>query len=258
MSVVVHALSEQSLLTYVKWLFMFGLCGVLALALRRQNHAYSATVQEGQAGLLRAAIVRGNVALALWVMLVLLMIYRDGERVVREGAAYPAAGTPVASAVSGVDESAPEDVPVSEDAISEGIAGAQEELADQYSGSYTPRTLDAQTLSHEASADTLKATYEDAFVSFMILRKCGMAGDAEFRRLYTGLSAELATLGEEASVAGNVMSAASGSYQILYSSAACDAGSLTPVKEGLESFLARRVPEVPATTTQSAPDSRLR
>ena len=215
-----YAVAQLSGWQWLKWVVCIIITMVLARALAKQNMRHATLIAEQGQNQLALALFylaksRGMVALGLWTLLCVLMIYRDIEmeidRVKNGGhsnaghitAAVPAPPTPVVPAVKATPEVIPE----------------------------------ASTDSTEKQLDSIKASYEDAFVSYLILDGCKQSNIHDYEALYLALLGALKPFDTTGKEAGNIIIAASGSYQGLYRGAPCIDSYLTPVKQNFAKFM---------------------
>lgn len=79
--------------------------------------------------------------------------------------------------------------------------------------------------SQEGAQDTLdriKERYEETLVNYFFLRQCNKAGDEEYRIIMGALQAQLQQRMAPASMVQNILLAAQGSYNEIYSRLPCD------------------------------------
>ena len=93
------------------------------------------------------------------------------------------------------------------------------------------------TVNPEKQLDMIKAAYEDAFVSYLILDGCKQSNLRDYEQLYLALLEALKPFDDTGKEAGNIIIAASGSYQGLYRGAPCDDSYLLPVKQNFQQFM---------------------
>lgn len=205
-----YAVAQLEWVQYARWALCVVITCVLAWVMWRQNARYRGLVDEsphqGLAALFNLARVRGVVALMLWVLICAVMVFRDIEMEVNR---VQQAGHRVAGASAIMPE---------------------------------PPTFQAQQdnaapVDAEQQLATIKASYEDAFISYMILDGCKQGQVQDYEAIYVALMQTVSPFDASGKEAGNIVIAASGSYQALYRSAPCDASYLDPVKENLAHFM---------------------
>lgn len=216
-----YGLLQQEMVTYGKWAALVLVTLLLIRAITGQNRQYRRLASDrqedqGRQELLQAALVRGKVAVGLWVLLVVLLIYRDVEQQIALSQRYPdrpSSITPLTDAPAEPDT--PPDAPETNK------PGMPLEQSDQ----------------REATLDTIKAIYEDAFVSYMVLERCGRVGDAEYSRLNARLASALAPHDAPPALVENIIAAARGSYEMLYSANPCEDAELEKIETSFRAFL---------------------
>jgi hypothetical protein len=212
-TLISYALSQLQGVQFIKWGVCVILTVVLARSLAKQNVRHATLVNDqGQnqvaLALFALAKTRGTVALLLWILLCVLMIYRDIEMQI--------------------------------DHVRSGTHGNRAPLASVVPAPPTPAitTPEPAAPNPEKQLDAIKAAYEDAFVSYLILDGCKQSNIRDYEALYLALLEALKPYDSTGKEAGNIIIAASGSYQALYRTAPCEASYLTPVKQNLQQFKA--------------------
>jgi hypothetical protein len=97
----------------------------------------------------------------------------------------------------------------------------------------------------EIEIDKIKTYFEDAYVSYYYLHKCGVARESDNARLYHALLRSLSTY-QASDVAPQIMNAARGSFEVMYSRIRCDAETVQPVQQRFDRFI---------TSFQNAPSN---
>ncbi len=220
LTLVSYAVAQLSGWQWLKWAMCIILTMLLARALARQNMRHAALItDQGQNQLALAlfylAKSRGLVALLLWTLLCVLMIYRDIEMQidrVRDG------GHGMTGHVATVVPAPPNPAVAALKTVPKG-------------------TADAAVTTAEKQLDLIKASYEDAFVSYLILDGCKQSNIHDYEALYLALLDALKPFDTTGKEAGNIIIAASGSYQGLYRGAPCIDSYLTPVKQNFTQFM---------------------
>jgi hypothetical protein len=185
---------------------------------------------------MRVAIIRGKAAGLLWGLLVVMFIYRDIEQQINVSRTYPRATTASIAPVS--------EIPGYSDAPSEAQSvSVAESMPEAASATRTREDREALPSSpvsaeQERILNRLKARYEDAFISYMILQECDQAPPDAYRQLTERLDAALAQhTFAPANLADNIRTAARGSFNALYRSSACRPQRLQRVAGTLHAFL---------------------
>ena len=101
---------------------------------------------------------------------------------------------------------------------------------------YAGQALPLSGIKREIEVDKVKTYYEDAYVSYYYLYRCKAAGPEDNVTLYRALVQSLESLAAIDS-APQIMSAARGSFEVIYSRANCEEETLAPVKARFEAFM---------------------
>ena len=206
-----HALAGQAPGDFLAWGAML-LPFILMIVIMRKQHRRLAPLlsepsEELQHTLFEMARGRGWVLCFLWAALTLTIIsyglkfptrYQDGGEAEKSQIAPAAVTASAADVVSGSPEAA--------------AVLAQ-----------------VPAMAREALIDRIQAFYEDAFISYYYLNKCGVAKKDDNETLYRAMLAELAPQKAE-EAAKKVIDAAQGSFEVIYSQSPCDESYLTPVQ----------------------------
>lgn len=102
-------------------------------------------------------------------------------------------------------------------------------------------TQSLSPVQRDIEIDKIKTYFEDAFVSYYYLHKCRVARPEDNTRLYQALWHYLAVFDATAN-APQVMSAAQGSFEIIYSRTGCEPKTLDPVRQRFDTFI-KALPE---------------
>lgn len=105
----------------------------------------------------------------------------------------------------------------------------------------------------QAYTDLLKQRYETWIITFYYLKKCNKVTDQDLSTIMTSLRKELATAKADNNVEANIVSAANGSYQEMYSEIPCDDAHINATKAGYDSTMQRIVTP---TTSATAPTEK--
>lgn len=92
-------------------------------------------------------------------------------------------------------------------------------------------------IQREIEIDQIKTYFEDAYVSYYYLYKCKAAGPEDNVTLYRVLLQKLEVL-DATDYAPQIMSAARGSYEVIYSVMGCEEDKLSPVRTRFQAFMA--------------------
>lgn len=204
------ALTQLDWIIYAKWAVLLLLGVILGVMLHLQNSRmqglldteFNTGTQASERYLFTTAKARGHVALFLWLMLVGMIMYFDISE--QKDAFFNDEPNEIATIT-------PEPPVVMQE-------------------------LPAQSI-NDASLNDIKASYEDAFVSFMVLQRCQRANNADYHSLHNALTEHLSSQGQGPDAVNNIIIAASGTYQALYGETPCEADYIKPVEQNLQHFL---------------------
>lgn len=124
------------------------------------------------------------------------------------------------------------------------IAPAQENLF----AAPAPNPLTAARRNIEI--DKIKTYFEDAFVSYYYLHKCGVAREEDNAILYRALWKALEVY-QATDNAAQIMSAAKGSFEVIYSGVSCEENKLVSVQSRFDLFISSLA--APRAATSPAP-----
>lgn len=88
----------------------------------------------------------------------------------------------------------------------------------------------------QSEIDRVKQAYEDILVTFYFLQKCDRAKEEDYLTIYHALSGELRSLGAHTQVESDVMTAAKGSYQEIYSKISCISQDLNYIESHFNAY----------------------
>jgi hypothetical protein len=214
-----YAIGEMDFWELLNWAVLVAVSIVLWRALRAQNRRYAQLVGEGEYyseeshSLFKLAQARGAVLFWLWIVLVTLLIIIDVSRQIDRSRNYV-----LASENSSINNDK-----------------ANPPIDEEYQGEGESETKDLSQ--NQPSIANIKSSYEDAFVSLLILQKCKLAGEAEEKALYAALYQALSSSGQPEKIAKSVMGAASGSYHSLYDGVKCDGAAITNTQTNFALFM---------------------
>ena len=103
---------------------------------------------------------------------------------------------------------------------------------------------------HSAKLDELKARYEELLVTFLYLHQCKEVTESDYEIIMQRLDAEMRALEASPSLRENILVAAKGSYNEIYSGSACIATTLDPVKAGFKAFIGQQTSPIPNKTVE--------
>lgn len=185
------------------------MAGVLVMMLfyfHRQNRYWLSQIDVPDERTLRHLLTlvrgRGWTICYLWTLLTLCVVYHSLQRA--EDAAEPASPPAIAPAT----------------------------LAPPATGQDPARS----GIEREIEIDQIKTYFEDAYVSYYYLYKCQSAGPEDNVTLYRVLLQRLEAL-NATGYAPQIMSAARGSYEVIYSGMACEEAKLAPIRTRFKAFM---------------------
>ncbi len=210
-SLIFYGISQLPYTIFLRWAVIIIMSIVFGIALTKQNKYLQMIHDEMQRFkeqdyILQTAKARGLIAFVLWCLFGAFVIFNDINNEVIRMDAY-------------VLDSTPRDVTQTKT-----IASA------------TP-ALEAQTLNKESSLNDIKSTFEDAFVSYMLLNGCDKSSDDVYVQLYDKLISALQNFETPTIQAHNIIIAASGTYDSLYAHTPCEAAYISPTEKNLANFL---------------------
>ena len=210
-SLVFYGISQLPYTIYLRWGVVAVMSIIFGVALVKQNKHLVLIHEEMQRFkeqdyILHAAKARGLIAFILWCLLSVFIIFNDINNEVIKMNAH--VFTPQSVQTEPIKS----------------IASATPVIAK------TP-------LNAESSLNDIKSTYEDAFVSYMLLEGCNSTSDDVYVDLYDKLMQTLQDVDSTTLEAHNIIIAASGTYDALYAHTPCDASYLDPTTKNLTNFL---------------------
>lgn len=213
LATLLYAVEQLGWAVYGKWAFLLVLAVILTAAIIIQNKQLGYIASERDSKLLnyvlQTAKARGYVVCGLWCMFCGFIIFRDVEKEILLLFSSPSHNNHNAA-----------------------ITPAPPEPFTQV----TPEDNQPKP-SKDKRLNQLKASYEDAFVSYMLLERCEKFDSEDYNTLYTSLADILNAEGEPLSAAHNILIAASGSYQALYHDTPCEESYIQPVQASFSFFL---------------------
>lgn len=107
--------------------------------------------------------------------------------------------------------------------------------------------MERTTLSEEAEnkLDVLKRQYEELFINYYYLKRCGAIEPESFHLMNSALTHELTQLNAPAGIRKHILTAAKGTHDEMYASASCDSEEINPVKDKISIYLEEVVKNIP-------------
>lgn len=106
-----------------------------------------------------------------------------------------------------------------------------------------------QSASTQTEIDKIKQSYEDILVTFFFLQKCDHAKEEDYMTIHYALSRELRAFGADSHVESDVITAAKGSYQEIYSKISCASQDLNAIETQFMSYTQTLAQSVPNTAS---------
>jgi hypothetical protein len=217
--------SNELFWTCLKWLIITATWGVLAFGIYRKDRTWrqmlDKPLQESDVSALLKMFYKRN--LQLWILVTLITIVVAAGDIRRDMASQQPATvaaitipqTPVATITPTENTSPQASLPLP----------AASPLP------YMDITeFNEKDSKEQAYIDVLKGRYEAWLVTYFYLHKCGKADAQDLNLIQDALQKELTTVHADNSVSANVMMAATGSYNEMYSGIPCDNAHLTSSK----------------------------
>jgi hypothetical protein len=210
-AIIGYAFSQVPYTIYLRWGVLIVMSVVFGIALLKQNKHMTAIHDDISPApaldyTLKTAKARGLIAFILWCLFAVLVIYNDVNQQIIRIHAYSRDGQPQhAASPRAIASAAP--------------------------------IINTEPLNEESSLNDIKSSYEDAFVSYMLLQGCNATDNAVYTKLNNKLMAALAPFDSPTLHAHNIVIAASGTYSALYAHTPCEAQYIDPTQENLAAFV---------------------
>jgi hypothetical protein len=227
LTLVRYAVAELGIWVWVTWAILLLITYGVLRAIRLQNRHYRATLATTEErtpdaekiALFQLAKLRGDTLCVLWIIIAGCVIANDVIRAVNKARDYGATAAHANAAK-------PDDNPYADLEIP-----AQPQEAKTHEQS--PQTLDDAV----RNVEKIKSSYEDALVSYLILRRCQLVEKKEYETLYAAMHRALHFASDRDAITKGVLSAATGTYQSLYSDLDCSSEMMRNTKTHFALFL---------------------
>lgn len=83
----------------------------------------------------------------------------------------------------------------------------------------------------------LKANFESLFVTYQYLAKCGLAEEADYHLLNSALVHQMSSLNAPGRIQYDILTAAQGTYDEIYSRSTCDTPDISTMQEQFRNYL---------------------
>jgi|GEM_PF-6405402 len=187
--------------------------------------------------LLRAARIRSTlINLMLWGFFASFFIYEFSLN--EQSVKTQKTMTPIET----IEEREPEVSPIRVDSIPNPDVVAPVEA---------PVDVSAPQSTTETQLDAVKERYEDVFVSYLYLKRCEKADDADYPAIVQAFQDEASAFDYDPSLFQSVYDAAEGSYSAIYRDSKCDDATLLPVLERFKIWLDETVAAKAASTSST-------
>lgn len=135
----------------------------------------------------------------------------------------------------------PADIPPSEGMEAEtpapevaGDAAMQPAEAAAVNEVYNPETINPD---EQAAIDDMKKRYEDIIVIYMFMKKCGKVNPADYNVITHALGQEMASVNAPGRLQNDVLTAARGSFQEIYSKSPCDGEGIQALTDQYNNYI---------------------
>lgn len=88
----------------------------------------------------------------------------------------------------------------------------------------------------QAQLDSMKQNYEELFISYYFLSKCGHARDEQYYAINAALTQEVSSMQADPQLQNDIISAAEGSYNEIYSKLSCSSQDLESMANQFEAY----------------------
>ena len=213
-SLIFYGISQLPFSIYLRWSVIIVMSVIFGIALVKQNKYLRIIHEEMQRFkeqdyILKTAQARGLIAFLLWCLFGTFVIFNDiNNEVIKMHAYVLDAQSQHQSRTNTIAAAAP--------------------------------ALEPQPINTESSLNDIKSIYEDAFVSYMLLNGCQRSNNETYNALYLKLTAALKEFEAPTIQAHNIIIAASGTYDSLYSHTPCEDIYLEPTQKNLDGFLKKQ------------------
>lgn len=89
----------------------------------------------------------------------------------------------------------------------------------------------------QAAIDSIKKRYEEIVVTYFFMKKCGLSALNDYHIIMSALSQEIASVNAPGRLSYDILTAAQGSYNEMYSKSPCDETSLESLKEQYKAYI---------------------
>ncbi len=226
-----HAFDGLSMNVLIWWGILVAVWLMIAFWHQHQNKAFHEYIKNKKARttlsdrLSQLAYTRSNEVIALFFLLIVIVIFYD---------------TRVNQAENNVAELTAEqaELQLAATDLENQMVELQAELA-------VAQQLQNMPEGMELSMDAIKEKYEELFVSYYYLKRCGVIDKRDFHLMNAALIYELTELNAPAGIRKNILTAARGTHDELYAEASCDAETVGPMQEQIRSYVRTTMDQLP-------------
>lgn len=125
------------------------------------------------------------------------------------------------------------------------LAQTQAELAIKSAALEEATRLDSSTEETQSKLDAIKQRFEELFINYYYLQRCGLSKPEDFHIMNSALMYELTQLNAPAGIRQNILTAAKGTHDELYAQASCAPEETTPMQESVRQYLQSVIDTLP-------------
>lgn len=226
-----HSLDGFGPLTWARWGIIVLVALLVAFWHQRQNRTFHEYIRNSKKRtpisdrLSQLAYNRSFEVLTLFFLIILGVLYYD----TRVNAAEQQIITARQEVLAAQDAQA---------ALGQQMAETNAALAEA-------QRLNGMDAEQEQKLDALKMQFENLFVSYYVLKSCGLATAQDFHIMNSALMYQLNALNTPAGIRQSIVNAALGSYQELYSELACAGDEVGTMQDSVRNYLRDVVEKFP-------------
>lgn len=96
------------------------------------------------------------------------------------------------------------------------------------------------TSTKDSAIDATKTRYEELLVTYLFLKKCGIAKPSDYQKINTSMQNALVSLKAPSRLKYDILTAAKGSYDELYARTSCDSMNLEPTVKRYQEYMNKK------------------
>jgi len=244
--------SSELFWSSLKWLMIFGVWGVFAYGTWRENRKLHQMlvdkIESGNVAVLLRTLHRRDMQIWVQVSLLLVVVAVNDIR-------YDAALLPKDFFALPVTPPTPAPVPVANENPNDRYDKAIKSSSSLGVPFSNITEFNEQNSKQEAYIDWLKERYESWLVTYSFLKKCNQVGANDYDTIRHSLRKELGAAHADQSVESNILIAADGSYNEMYSDIPCDSAHIATTKSQYDANMQQMRSEIPKTSANPDPAS---